>query len=77
MNMLNRFLELINSLNDIIEDRSLIDKNKHWENLHELMRIYNDYPYIYHDLNDEERQKFIELRRIYDERLYLSGRPPW
>lgn len=76
MNMLNRFLELINSLKDIITDKSLFDKNKHSENLHEFMRIYNDHPSIYHNLNNEDRKKFMALRSIYEENLNLSGRSP-
>lgn len=74
--MLERFLELINSLKDIITDKSLFDKNKHRENLQEFMRIYNDHPSIYHNLNNEDRKKFMELRRIYNENLNLSGRSP-
>jgi len=76
MNMLNRFLELINSLKDIRGDRSLFDRNRHWEKLQEFMRIYNDHPSIYHNLNNEQRQKFMELSRIYNENVNLPGRPP-
>lgn len=75
MNMLNRFKELINSLRDIIENESLLDENKHWENLQEFMRIYNDYPSIFHKLNSKDRQRFIELRRIYYKHSNFQGRP--
>ena len=74
MNKLKRFIELINSLRDIIENEYLFDKNKHWENLQEFMQIYNDYPSIYHELNNEDRQRFIVLRRIYDNHLKIPGR---
>ena len=38
------------------------------------MLIYNDNPSIYHELNNENRQRFIVLRRIYDIHSNFLGR---
>ncbi len=75
MNLLNRLIELIDSLKSIKENESLFDENEHWENLQEFMRIYNDNPSIYHELNNEDRQRFMVLRNIYDKYSNFPGRP--